>query len=322
MTDSAPAAPRALPPDPRVEAFLAHLAADRGASPYTQRNYRAALREFQRWHQDERGAPPDWARLVRDDFRAFLRALGRRQLGPRAIRLRFSALRSLYRFLIRRGYLADTPLRDLPQPKLAQRLPRFLTPEQVAQLLASPVRDLERLGADAERSPEGLLLLRDAAVLETIYSGGLRISEVCGLRAEDLNWDEQLLRVRGKGRKERLVPIGAPALESIRRYWRALDGPPAGEAPVFSAHPGSSQPITPGVVQKRLKLHLAAAGLDPGVTPHQLRHSYATHLLDRGADLRSVQELLGHAHLATTQIYTHVNTERLKRAYDAAHPRA
>jgi integrase/recombinase XerC len=163
---------------------------------------------------------------------------------------------------------------------------------------------------------------RDVAALETIYSCGLRISELCGLRADDIDWNEQLVRVRGKGRKERLVPIGAPALEAIRNYWSLLTPAPAGQSPAFLSSGKRPVPLAPVVLQQRLKKYLATAGLDPTLTPHKLRHSYATHLLDAGADLRSVQELLGHAHLVTTQIYTHLTTERLKKAYDAAHPRA
>ncbi len=163
---------------------------------------------------------------------------------------------------------------------------------------------------------------RDVAVLETIYSCGLRISELCGLAAQDIDWSERLVRVRGKGKKERLVPIGQTALAAIRDYWSLLPQSPAGESPVFLANPKKRTPISARHLQLRLKKYLALAGLDPSLTPHKLRHSYATHLLDGGADLRSVQELLGHEHLATTQIYTHLSTERLKRAYDAAHPRA
>jgi integrase/recombinase XerC len=164
--------------------------------------------------------------------------------------------------------------------------------------------------------------LRDVAVLETIYSCGLRVSELCGLRVEDIDRSEQLVRVRGKGKKERLVPIGQPALQAIETYWRTLKQPPAGPMPVFFAETKKAAPLQPVQLSRRLKQYLVIAGLDPSLTPHKLRHSYATHLLDAGADLRSVQELLGHAHLVTTQVYTHVTTERLKKAYDAAHPRA
>jgi integrase/recombinase XerC len=139
---------------------------------------------------------------------------------------------------------------------------------------------------------------------------------------EDIDWSEQLVRVRGKGKKERLVPIGKPALQAIESYWNTLKQLPSGESPVFFAETKKVAPLQPIQLSRGLKRYLVIAGLDPGLTPHKLRHSYATHLLDAGADLRSVQELLGHAHLITTQVYTHVTTERLKKAYDAAHPRA
>ena len=148
------------------------------------------------------------------------------------------------------------------------------------------------------------------------------MSELCGLRVEDIDGQEKLVRVRGKGKKERLVPVGDPALEAIQNYWAVLKKQPLGEQPVFCADTKKIAPLTPLQLARRLKNYLAQAGLDPSLTPHKLRHSYATHLLDAGADLRSVQELLGHAHLITTQVYTHVTTERLKKAYDAAHPRA
>jgi site-specific recombinase XerD len=191
-------------------------------------------------------------------------------------------------------------------------------------LLVAPVKLLEsqqqKKGPGRPISAE--VCHRDVAVLETIYSCGLRISELCGLRVEDINFGEQVVRVRGKGKKERLVPIGEPALKAVQNYWAQLLEPPLGTQPVFRADTNKAAPLSPLQLSRRLKNYLIVAGLDPNLTPHKLRHSYATHLLDAGADLRSVQELLGHAHLATTQVYTHVTTERLKKAYDAAHPRA
>jgi integrase/recombinase XerC len=307
--------------DKLVLRFLQHLATDRGASAYTQRNYRQALLDFEAWHREERKTPARWDGLQRDDFRAFLRFLGRRNLSRPAIQLRFCALRTFYKFLIRTGVVGQSPIRNLVLPKAGRRLPKFLTAQQVKDLLAAPLKLLPGAGSKPDRE---LLqaCCRDLAILETIYSCGLRVSEVCGLAAEDLDWDEQLVRIRGKARKERQVPIGAPALEAIRRYWELLAERPAGVSPVFLAGFGRRKSIGIRTVQLRLKKYLAIAGLDPNLTPHKLRHSYATHLLDAGADLRSVQELLGHAHLVTTQVYTHLTTERLKRAYDAAHPRA
>src|SRR5262245_27394385 len=289
--------------DESSELFFAHLAAERGASAYTLRNYRQALTEFVRWHQEQRQKPVAWDQLQRDDFRSYLRSLGRGELSRPAIQLRFCALRSFYKFLIRRGAVASSPIKNLALPKLEKRLPKFLTPQQMLDLLNAPLKELagQTSGAQIDPTPH----LRDVAVLETIYSCGLRISELCGLEAQDINWNEQILRVRGKGKKERLVPIGAPALAAIQNYWNKLNPAPDGDTPVFLAKANKPRPMYPRLVQLRLKRYLALAGLDPKLTPHQLRHSYATHLLDAGADLRSVQELLGHAHLVTTQVYTH-----------------
>jgi integrase/recombinase XerC len=308
--------------DKWIEKFLAHLNTERGASVYTQRNYQQALVEFSAWHKGERKQPPIWEKLERDDFRTYLRFLGRNQLGRAAIQLRFCALRTFYKFLIRRGQAAVSPIKNLSLPKLGKRLPKFLTAQQMKDLLEAP---LKLVPSDASHPKRAELLLassRDVAVLETIYSCGLRISELCGLQAADIDRNERLVRVRGKGKKERLIPIGETALNAIKAYWDLLPQHPTGIAPVFLANAGKRTPVSARLLQLRLKKHLATAGLDPNLTPHKLRHSYATHLLDAGADLRSVQELLGHAHLVTTQVYTHVTTERLKRAYDAAHPRA
>ena len=304
--------------------FLGHLAVDRDASVYTRRNYEQALREFRRWHQTDAGGDPVWDQLQRDDFRNYLRHLGRQKLGRAAIQLRFSALRSFFKFLVRHGMLAASPVKSLSLPKLPRRLPKYLTIDQMKALLAAPATlfSQHQTKKSAGRPFSATAALRDTAVLETIYSCGLRISELSGLRAEDLDWNEQLVRVRGKGKKERLVSIGAPALEAVRAYWNHRHYAPTGDGPVFLGRPHKVSALTPRTVQLRLKIYLRAAGLDPHLTPHKLRHSFATHLLDAGADLRSVQELLGHAHLVTTQVYTHLTTERLKRTYDKAHPRA
>lgn len=316
-------APKVSDRDAQVDNFLTHLATDRGASAYTQRNYRQALGEFCSWHLQERNLPPDWRRLQRDDFRAYLRFLGRQNLSRAATQLRFSALRTFYKFLVRHGEVEATPIRNIAMPKMPKRLPRYLTVQQMVDLLNAP---LKVLGSSKEkragRPVSVAAAYRDVAVLETIYSCGLRISELVGLRVEDVDWTEQVVRVRGKGRKERMVPIGGVALRAIENYWSRLSLRPAGDSPVFLSETKARSPVSGAMLARRLKTYLALAGLDPGITPHKLRHSYATHLLDAGADLRSVQELLGHAHLETTQVYTHVTTDRLKKAYSAAHPRA
>lgn len=301
------------------EEFFTHLRAERGASVYTERNYRQVIGEFARWFEAENKSSPDWRILHRDQFRGYLRSLGRQKLSRAAIQLRFSGLRSFYRFLVRRGYVANSPIKQIALPKRDRRLPQFLTAAQMLDLLNAP---LVRMGSEEDDPGVRAAYLRDVAILETIYSCGLRISELCGLRAEDLDWTEQIVRVRGKGKKERLIPIGQPALQAIRNYWAMLGVEPAGADPVFWARQSKRRAMYPRLIQMRLKQYLQIAKLDPALTPHKLRHSYATHLLNAGADLRSVQELLGHAHLVSTQVYTHVTTERLKQAYDQAHPRA
>jgi integrase/recombinase XerC len=308
--------------DPSARKFLNHLETDRGTSAYTQRNYRQALLEFETWHKKERQQPPAWDTLQRDDFRAYLRFLGRNNLGRASTQLRFCALRTFYKFLIRHGVVAASPIKNLSMPKRAKRLPKFLTRQQMEDLLAAPARWVTKDGTDAERAKAEFICYRDIAVLETIYSCGLRISELCGLVAADIDWNGRVVRVRGKGKKERLVPIGETSLRAIQEHWRRLPQLPGGESPVFVSSLKKPKPVYPRELQLRLKKYLALAGLDPNLTPHKLRHSYATHLLDAGADLRSVQELLGHAHLTTTQAYTHLTTDRLKKAYDQAHPRA
>jgi integrase/recombinase XerC len=311
------------PTDKWIQKFLAHLAVDRGASVYTQRNYKQALTEFSHWHLEERKSPPVWEKLQRDDFRGFVRFLGRNNLSRAATQLRFSALRTFYKFLIRHGGATASPIKNLSLPKLEKRLPKFLTKQQMEALLIAPMQPLAApKKKSAGRPISTSICYRDVAVLETIYSCGLRVSELCGLRADDIDWSGQIVRVRGKGKKERLVPIGKPALMAIQDYWNTFKQPPSGAAPIFFAQTKKPAPLQPVQLARRLKQFLVIAGLDPGLTPHKLRHSYATHLLDAGADLRSVQELLGHAHLVTTQVYAHVTTERLKKAYDAAHPRA
>jgi integrase/recombinase XerC len=334
MVESGDSLPDVDAEDPLARRFFEHLAVERGASFYTQRNYRQALTGFSKWHRTEHETAPDWTRLGRDDFRAYLRALGRSNLSRAAVQLRFSALRTFFRYLMRQGIISAMPIKNLALPKREKRLPKFITAGQMLDLLQTPMKEWEKWARPVrlkqlsgaveaiEEMPDPAPYLRDTAILETIYSCGLRISELCGLRAGDIDWDEQLVRVRGKGKKERQVPIGAPALEAIRAYWKEIGAEFKAEHPVFLSNAKTERAVYPRLLQMRLKKYLGAAGLDPALTPHKLRHSYATHLLDAGADLRSVQELLGHAHLVTTQVYTHLTTERLKKAYDQAHPRA
>lgn len=313
----------AAPPDRWIQKFLQHLATDRGASVYTQRNYRQALLEFQAWCLEERKQAPVWEKFERDDFRSYVRFLGRKNLSRAAVQLRFCSLRTFYKFLVRHGVVTATPIKNIALPKMPKRLPKYLTKEQMEDLLCAPMKALDvPKTKSAGRPVSAVACYRDVAILETIYSCGLRVSELCGLKVEDIDWNEQIVRVRGKGKKERLVPIGGPALDAIKGYWLSLPQFPGASSPVFLSETKLRSPMSRVMLARRLKKYLALAGLDPSLTPHKLRHSYATHLLDAGADLRSVQELLGHAHLVTTQVYTHVSTDRLKKAYDKSHPRA
>lgn len=318
---SAPGAPGESAGDPQVAEFLEALEGERAASAYTVRNYGQALREFGAWYRAGRGTDPDWAALPREEYRFYLRHLGRQGLSASAVRLRFSALRTFYRHLVRRGRAATVPVKDLALPRTPKRLVRFLSVEQMRALLEAAGR-VDEGGGGMGRPVDDTVPARDIAIIEMIYSCGLRIGELCGLRMGDLDGREGLLRVRGKGKKERVVPVGGHAVRAVEAYWGRMGRVPDGAEPMFQRARGDGRAVPARTLQHRLKGHLLAAGLDPGLTPHKLRHSFATHLLDAGADLRSVQEMLGHAQLATTQVYTHVTTERLRRSYEAAHPRA
>ena len=307
--------------DPWIDAFLEDLVHVRSASEHTSRNYSQALNEFVAWHQKMHQKAPVWKSLDRDLFRAYLRFLGRENYSRSSTQVRFSALRTFYKFLIRKGQVEKMPIRNITLPKKERHLPQFLTPDQISALLQAPAKAWELKKEKNKRPPSPEAYVRDTAVLETLYSCGLRISELCGLTVGDVFFEDQVVRVEGKGRKERLTPIGLPALESIRTYWETIDHPGSADQPVFFAKAVNELPLYPRLIQTRLKTYLIMAELDPNLTPHKLRHSFATHLLNAGADLRSVQELLGHAHLVTTQIYTHLSTDRLKRVYDEPHPR-
>ena len=305
--------------------FYRFLIDEKDASVYTQRNYRQALDEFDKWYRKANVSPVRWAELKRNDFRLFLRQLGRRELSQAAIRLRFSALNSFYKFLMRRGLVEASPVKGVTLPKPAKRLPQFLTIDQMIALLNAPEAEYnaDRLAKEGtSKKVRKALYLRDRAILETIYSCGLRIGEMCRMTVDEIDFEESVVNVQGKGKKERQVPIGRAALDAIQGYWQHLAKPPAIDEPVFFTSETKRTPVYPRLVQMHLKKYLNACKLDATLTPHKLRHSYATHMLDAGADLRSVQELLGHSNLATTQVYTHVTTERIKRAYDEAHPRA
>ncbi|QDT67602.1 Tyrosine recombinase XerD [Planctomycetes bacterium MalM25] len=291
--------------------FLRHLQRERNASEHTVKAYRedlAALAEFLA-HED--GRTPDPAAITVPDLRGYLAALGEAGYAKSSISRRMSAVRSFFKFGLREGWVTANPAEPLHNPRKSRKLPQFLTGDEVSRLLSAPPAD-------------SALGLRDRAILETLYSAGLRVSELVGANDGDLDLDQGLLQVRGKGRKERLTPLGKYATGALRDWLgnrKLAKGESRGEeTPLFTNRFGRR--LTTRSVARLLEKHLATAGLDPRTSPHTLRHSFATHLLDRGADIRSVQELLGHSSLVTTQVYTHVSTRSLREAYEKAHPRA
>ena len=293
--------------------FLDHLAKERRYSPYTVRNYRQAFEDFWRWLARGGLAERGLERLGGREMRDFI-IEGQRRFSRRTLHNHVSGLRAFCRFWMRRGRLTRNPLAGVPLPRLDRPLPKFLTEKQVVDLLAAPLRLLENGGVDA------FTAWRDRLMMELLYGGGLRVSELVGLSYGQIDPEAGVARVMGKGRKERLCPLGRVATAVLAK-WRAgfaRDTSPAAPVVVDARH----RRLPVRQVQLRLKRYLALAGLPPDMTPHKLRHSYATHLLNAGADLRLVQELLGHVNLATTQIYTHVSVAHLKKIYERAHPRA
>jgi integrase/recombinase XerC len=311
---------------PLVRQFLDYLKLEKHFSDYTGKSYGADLIQFAQFLGGEIGqagnnnqpgsVSPELVdqRIVKCEpltIREFLAYLYGQNYTKSTTARKLATLRSFYKFLIRRGHVSVHPLSTIRTPKQEKRLPKCLDLEQVQKLLDAP--------GDGD-----LLACRDKAMLEVLYSSGIRVSELVELDMADLDLQEGVLRVRGKGRKDRLTPIGSQAIKAIQRYFEMRSADIKCQANttgrVFLNKHGDE--LSTRSVRRKLDKYLVAAGLDPGISPHTLRHSFATHLLNNGADLRSVQELLGHQSLSTTQIYTHLTTDRMKKVYDAAHPRA
>jgi len=311
-----PATEPALPPAVAAEwlqPFLDFLAKERRYSAYTVRNYRQAFEDFHRWlTQGGRGATA-FGTLTARDVRDFV-IEAQRRFGRRTLHNHVSGLRAFYRYWMRDGKLERNPFLGVPLPKLTKPLPKFLTETQMTTLLAGP----EKLRAQGAISD--FTALRDRLALEILYGGGLRVSELVGLNYGAVDFDQGSVRVLGKGRKERICPLGRTAMAVLVRFRDEGKRATGLTAPILVSEQGRR--LTPTVVQQMVKKYLALADLPMDITPHKLRHSYATHLLNAGADLRTVQELLGHASLTTTQIYTHTSVARLKEIHAKAHPRA
>lgn len=294
-------APRDAAADVPVAAYLAYLAVERNSSAHTVDAYRRDLTALQAW-TDGQGLAV--LALDTEALRRFIAAEHRRGLAPKSLQRRLSACRSFYAWHLRHGHIPASPAAGLRAPKAPRKLPQVLDADEAVQLVELPT--------------DAPLGVRDRALLELFYSSGLRLSEVCALRWVDLDAASGLLRVLGKGRRERLVPVGSHALKALAQ-WR-MDSAGAHDAPVFPGRSGG--PISQRAIQLRIKQLAQRQGLFKHVHPHMLRHSFASHILESSGDLRGVQELLGHADIATTQIYTHLDFQHLAKVYDAAHPRA
>jgi integrase/recombinase XerC len=303
-----------------AERFLRHLAAERGASPHTIKSYREDLLQLEEFLQSAGcRTPADATSPVLRRFASGLHAAG---YAPSTIARKLASLRSFYAFGQREGWIRGNPAKPLRSPRRPRKLPKFLTGDEIARLLAAP-------------QPAAAGGLRDRAILEVMYSAGVRVQELVNLDDTDLDLHNGTVRVRGKGRRERLGIVGSHARTALRA-WLATrptmgSGGPPGAPARGGPPPRGQQPLFTNKFGRRLSVrgvarlldkHLAVAGLAGRASPHTLRHSFATHLLDAGADIRSVQELLGHKSLVTTQIYTHVTTRKLLDAFDKAHPRA
>jgi integrase/recombinase XerC len=316
-----------------IEQFLSYLRYERHFSEHTAKCYGADLQQFCEFlqggpHDEAAGnaegngqavaqvAPPKdlHAALVGMDtyeVRRYLAHLAEHQYSRATMARKLATLRSFYKFLMRRGHVQANPVAPIRTPKQEKRLPKCLTIDDVRKLLAMP-------------DDGSLLGTRDRAMLETLYSTGVRVSELCDLNLEDVDLIGGIIHVRGKGKKERISPVGPTAIESIQRYLRLRQASPKSgsfdpRALYVNKH---GKRLSTRSVRRKLDKYLVSAGLDPSISPHTLRHTFATHMLNNGADLRSVQELLGHQSLSTTQIYTHLTTDRLRDAYQSAHPRA
>ncbi len=282
-----------------LDKFFTYLEVERNYSSHTTLNYRIDLEEFARFLDKTPVEAVEYP-----DLRRFLAQLKGRNLKPRSLARKLSSLRSFFKFLQREGVIQTNPAKLLVTPKLDKPLPHFMSEEETVQLIESPQ-------SGKINSP------RDKAIFEILYSTGIRVSELVGLNVDDVDFIGNIIKVMGKGKKERIVPIGNQALSALKEY---MDGRKANNKFIFVNKNGTR--LSDRSVRNIINKYILQQAMTQHVTPHMFRHSFATHLLNHGADLRSVQELLGHVNLSTTQIYTHLTTEKIKKVYDQAHPRA
>ena len=310
---------KATADDESVRGFTRYLTAERNVSPNTLVGYLVDISQLVAFKWGEEAKPPfRWADLTENDARGFLVAFTSGGAIHTTVKRKLAAVRSFMRFLQREGVLIDNPFLSLRGPRGAKPLPKILSVEEIDRFLRQPMHDFE-LGTCAEYPA-----LRDSALFESLYSTGCRISEMISVKWGEIDFDRGTLIVTGKGSKDRLVILGGPALAALVRLRKMVGrvNPQFSDAEYFAFLSDRMQRISARLVERRMKRYLVEAGLSTDITPHKLRHSFATHMLDAGADLRSVQEMLGHASLSTTQVYTHVSIERLKDEYAKSHPRA
>jgi integrase/recombinase XerC len=297
--------------DKMIGRFLKYLEIERNCSALTIKSYREDLDLLLNYLQEKLGRIPAPDEITPLELRTYVSAMHEAGYAKTSVARRLASLRSFFKFAQREGKCESNPAKPLRNPRKERKLPHFLSNQEIGQLLAAPPKS----------DPQGI---RDRAILETMYSAGLRVSELVGMNLDDLDLMDGLVRIRGKGKKERLSPLGSFAVKALQSWLKvrepAANLPAKHGSPVFLNRFGKR--LTTRSIARMLEKYLKLTGLDLRTSPHTLRHSFATHLLDRGADIRSVQELLGHKSLVTTQIYTHVSTAGLKEVYESAHPRA
>ena len=294
------------------DSFIESLKNQRRLSPHTCRNYLHAIQVFFNW-LDAPKISAGFPETTRENARSYI-IEAQEKISRVTLRNHISGLRNFFKYCMERGICEENPFHNLVLPKTEKKLPQYLSEKEMLNLLDQP-RLLSAQGRNSE-----FIKLRDVMILEILYGGGLRVSELTGLNYGDIEWSRNAVRVTGKGNKQRVCPVGKRATFAIRNFQDIISPSSSLIDPVVIGRAG--QRLSARSVQILLKKYLLAAGLPKTLTPHKLRHSYATHLLDHGADLRAVQEMLGHASLSTTQVYTHVSVARLKKTHGQAHPRA